>query len=459
MTDNRRIWLIDATSYHKDIDKELLDIKLDYFRIKSHVRNELIGPHIPPTQRTFSMGLLRIATILSQLDYQVEYLHLKDIDIDSKLEKTNILPSIVAFSCVCPTIPICERIALKIKKYSTDIITVVGGAHINVALNTTMQRFGAFDRFSYGYDVEAVSRIINQEIRKKIVSLPYVDYSLLPYKLMEYDLNVFSTLGCPFKCAYCQDGSVPYFENYLDGGLGAIKEELKPRKLIHFFDSTLGYSEKRLLNVCNSLSNLKHDFIFSCDIRAEFINPETVRALENAGFKEIRMGLETVDTAVLKANNRAALPDQVLRKIDIIRSESSIYLTLYTVSGIANYTLDTYEQNINLYQKLLRSRTVDEIKNAQYVPYPRDGIDFKKRGIFIKDENWENYDRQSYPVYETAELTRDQIWQGYLDTARAINSAWLEGWGFKSVDDIKNVSIYPEYIVNSYLERGIKNDD
>ena len=76
-----------------------------------------------------------------------------------------------------------------------------------------------------------------------------------------------------------------------------------------------------------------------------------------------------------------------------------------------------------------------------------------QRGIIVKDDNWENYDRQSYPVYETEELSRQQIWDEYLDTARVINEAWLTGWGFHSIDELKNIESYPEYIVKNYLEK------
>ncbi len=95
---------------------------------------------------------------------------------------------------------------------------------------------------------------------------------------------------------------------------------------------------------------------------------------------------------------------------------------------------------------------MDEIKNAQYVPYPRDGIDFGQRGVIIKDNDWENYDRQSFPVYETAELSRQQIWDEYLDTARVINEAWMKGWQIQSIDAIRDADIYPEYIVENYLQ-------
>lgn len=349
------------------------------------------------------------------------------------------------------------------KDYHENVITAVGGAHINIALQETMHRYIFFDRYVYGYDIDAVSRLINGEAGGNIYEaddvidgssdqMPYVDYSILPYSLNEYDINLFSTLGCPFRCAYCQDGQVPYYENLLDGGISRLRGQLVPKKLIHFFDSTLGYSEHRLLKVCGALSSIHHDYILSCDIRAEFISEKTITALEKAGFKEVRIGLETTDPKVLKRNNREILPEEVMRKIELVRGKSELYLTLYTVSGLPGYTLETYKKNKEMYEYLLKTRIVDEIKNAQYVPYPRDGIDFGQRGVIIKDNDWENYDRQSFPVYETAELSRQQIWDEYLDTARVINEAWMKGWQIQSIDAIRDADIYPEYIVENYLQ-------
>lgn len=448
----KSIWLIDATSYKKDIDHELKEVKKDYFKIKSFVRQQLIGKHVLPTQRTFSTGLLRIATLLKRMGYSVQYFHLEDFLSQTAMEQSAGLPMIVAFSCVCPTIPVCNQLAKKMKDYDGSVITAVGGAHINAALKITQKNYTNFDRYAFGYDKEAVGRLIHDDVDDSIDYLPYVDYSILPYQLNEYDINLFSTLGCPFRCMYCQDGKMPYYEYLLDGGLSMLRKDLPPRKLIHFFDSTLGYSEGRLLQVCQALSAMNHSYILSCDIRAEFITKQTLSALEEAGFKEIRLGLETVDETVLKRNNREILPDAIMKKIHLVREHSKLYLTLYTVSGLPGYTLETYRRNKEIYQYLLETRSVDEIKNAQYVPYPRDDEDFHQRGILIRDINWENYDRQSYPVYETAELSRQQIWDEFIATARVINEAWLNGWGFHSIGELADVDIYPEYIVGSYLE-------
>lgn len=450
------VWLIDATSYKKEIDQELLAVKMDYFKIKSYVRMQRIGHHVLPVQRTFSTGLLRIATLLHRMGYEVKYYHLNDFMEQNIVERAKEVPDIVAFGCVCSTIPLCSLLAENIKSRCAKVITVVGGAHVNVALKKTMEKYPYFDRYSFGYDKEAADRVLHRRISGEIADMPYVDYSILPYSLNEYDMNIFTTLGCPFRCAYCQDGQMPYLEYQLDGGLGAIQGQLKPGKLVHFFDSTLGYCESRLLEVCKVLKGLNHKFVLSCDIRAEFLTEKTVEALVAAGFKEIRIGLETVDHKVLEKNSRKVLPDTVMDKIKLVRENSELYLTLYTVSGLPGFTQETYRRNQEIYQHLLETRSVDEIKNAQYVPYPRDGIDLADKGVIWKDEKWENYDRQSYPVYETKELSRQQIWEGFLGTARTINRAWLKGWGYDSVDELGNGELYPEYIVGSYLKEDAR---
>ncbi|MCI8930908.1 MAG: radical SAM protein [Lachnospiraceae bacterium] len=449
------VWLIDATAYKKEISQELLAIKKDYFKIKAYARKQRIGDHVLPVQRTFSTGLLRIATLLHRIGYDVQYYHLNDFLEQNMAELAKGCPDIAAFGCVCPTVPICGNLAEKIKSRYPAAITVIGGAHVNMALNQTIKKFPCFDRYSFGYDKEAAGRVIGREINREIEDEPYVDYSILPYSLNEYDINIFTTLGCPFRCAYCQDGQMPYLEHRLDGGLGMIQEQLALGKLVHFFDSTLGYCESRLFEVCKALQALKHKFVLSCDIRAEFLTEKTLKALEDAGFREIRVGLEAADSRVLEKNNRKILPDTVMDKIKLVRKNSGLYLTLYTVSGLPGFTLETYRKNQEIYRYLLETRSVDEIKNAQYVPYPRDNMDLTGKGIIWMEDKWENYDRQSYPVYETKELTRQQIWEGFLDTARTINRAWLKGWGLGSVDELGNEELYPEYIVSNYLGKKV----
>ena len=444
------IWLVDATVYKKEINLELLNLKRDYFKIKAHVRKNKIGTHLFPTQRTFSIGLLRIASILKVLNYEVEYFHLEEFQVIMESIDSQNLPALIAFGCVCPTIPICEMYSQKLKSKKRDIITAVGGAHINVAYNITRKRYEGFDRYIQGYDLEAVYHLIGVADVKLPLAMPYVDFSILPYKLNEYDINLFSTLGCPFKCSYCQDNKIPYFENDLDGGLHNIKEIFLGKKLIHFFDSTLGYSYERLMHVCKCLSDIRHGFILSCDMRAEYITKKSVIALEKAGFREVRIGLESADEDVLIKNNRNQSADMIHEKFKLIKEYSNLYLTVYSVSGLPSSTIASINKTYEMFHFLLGDKIVDEIKNAQYVPYPADDTDYTKEGIIIHDYNWENYDRQSFPVYSTVELSREQIWGAFIENAKVINHAWLIGNGFGAIDELGSVDVYPEYVLQSY---------
>lgn len=133
--DEKLIWLVDYTNYYKKIDDSLVKLKRDYFRIKSYKRNKIIGKTAPAKSKVFSMGLLRIATILHQNDVEIKYIHW--YQMESLLSDLTKFPEMVAFSAVCPTVPMCAELGMKIKMYSPTTLVAIGGAQINVGLNQT----------------------------------------------------------------------------------------------------------------------------------------------------------------------------------------------------------------------------------------------------------------------------------------------------------------------------------
>ena len=111
-------------------------------------------------------------------------------------------------------------------------------------------------------------------------------------------------------------------------------------------------------------------------------------------------------------------------------------------------------RTLEYFDYLLTDKLADEIKNALYVPYPIDGVDYLKRGVYITNHDWSCYDRQSYPVFHTDLMSEDDIWSIYVDTARSINKSWLKSCGFASLDEIPETDIqYAEYIETNYLRK------
>lgn len=444
------IWLIDYTHYKKDIDPQLARCKQDYFRIKSYVRARKIGETAPVSSRVFATGLLRLATILARNGYDVRYLHYDMLE--AILERGDSLPEKIAFSAVCPTVPMCARLAERIKELSPNTEILLGGVHVNLNPHLTRERFPIFDKLSVGYELEAAEKIAGHPL----LNIPgaYVDYSLLPFPLREYAINTFTTMGCPFNCAYCADGMAPHFCASKDGQIREMKALLPPRTLVHFFDSVLGFSQEGIHRVCTELKNANHPFLLSCDMRADLLTPELVREMESAGFVEIRLGMESADSDLLKKNQRTLSVDRFLEQVRMIRNTSNLYITLYSITGLPGTHIVSQEKTLEYCDFLFRQQLVDEIKNALYVPYPMSGVNYAHRGITLLTEDWSCYDRQSFPVFCTDLLSAQDLWKLYLHTAESINQSWLSSLGFSSINEVPIIEgYYQEYVEAHYLKK------
>lgn len=147
------IWMVDCTHYPKQIHPALQKAKQDYFRIKSYLRHQKIGPTAPVKTRVFGTGLLRLATILARNGIPVSYMDRPMLE--ARLQSGEEIPEKVAFSCVCPTVPMCGELARQIKALRPDAQVLIGGPHINLAPRETRERYPIFDRLVVGYELDA----------------------------------------------------------------------------------------------------------------------------------------------------------------------------------------------------------------------------------------------------------------------------------------------------------------
>lgn len=440
------IIFVDATTYTKQIDSQLKNLKNKYFKIKNYVKAQHLGDHVIPRGKTYAVGALRLVTLLHRNGYNVSYVHLNDLE--AHLAACEI-PDIIAFSAVCPTVPLCADFVASHKESFPNTEFVIGGAHINVAAELTKQRYPVFDRLIVGYEVEAAEQIVRAPLKR--ICGEYVDFSLLPYDISEYLINTCSTLGCPFSCTYCQDHLIPRKEISSYGFIPYFKENLKERTCIHFFDSVLGGSESRILEVCDAIRKTDHKFLLSCDMRAELVNERTIDALVSAGFVELRLGMESSDEELLSLNNRHLSMNQLTKAINLLRERSDIYVTLYSALGFPGTTEKNAHDTLELFRSMLSERFVDEVKNCIFVPYPFDNERFSPKEVEIIDEDWANYDRQSKPVYNLKTLTSDRIWELFLETTDAINDGWMKGYNLTE-DFLKAQPLYGEYVVENYTK-------
>lgn len=444
--DGAEVWLVDYTTYVSPIDPALMELKLEYLQIKQKHKQDVCGAFPNQGTKTFSTGLLRIATILAANGVRARYVHHEDLEHLMDSNARIHFPPTVAFSATCASVPMCEELRAAIKELSPATRVVIGGPHVNVARLLTKRRYPFFDDYISLFEFEAAAAIVRMPVPIKPVK--YVDYGLLPLPLKNYSINVFTGTGCRFKCAYCQDRAMPRFESSITGQLEDMMGKLPRGSWVHFFDSNLGYHPKRAIRVCEALKKLDHGFRLSCDMRAEMISSYLVKRMEEAGFKEVRIGMEASDAEVLRLNRRGTDPAKVFEAVETVKRHSSMYVALYGAVGLPHSTEESLQATEELYGDLLSSATVDEIKTCVYVPYPRDEHPPSTNGVIVVDENWSHYDRQHFPVFRYRNLSSESIWRHYLGTIQTINGSWIKGLNLKR-DELPHQPHF-EYFLDQY---------
>lgn len=223
LVENRQIWLVDATSYKKTINNDLLPLKKRFYALKAIARKKRIGNHTPPGSQTFSNGLLRIGTILKQNGYYISFFSIEAIKKRLQRVDSHDIPDIVAFGCICPTVPVCAEIARKIKKIKPESFVAIGGAQAFFSPRLINERFPIFDEIIIDSDVIAASKLVGKKLQVSLTGEEdYLDYTILPLPLSYYSLNLSTCHGCRFGCAYCLDKFFPCKEFSLNGNISAL---------------------------------------------------------------------------------------------------------------------------------------------------------------------------------------------------------------------------------------------
>jgi len=148
-------------------------------------------------------------------------------------------------------------------------------------------------------------------------------YDLLEDKGM---LPVFTSKGCPYKCSYCasrflnprflQRDPVVVFEE-----LTYYMREFGTQKFV-FYDDALFYNSKRgikkLLRIINA-SGIKFDFYTPNGLHARFVDEELAYMLRKAGFKDLRLSLETSDSRVQRITGNKVSNKDIKRAILLLK--------------------------------------------------------------------------------------------------------------------------------------------
>lgn len=314
----------------------------------------------------FPLGIPYISASMKKYGYQVFTMNLNHTDdyvektIISLIEKYKI--DVVATGGQSFQYNSIRNILSIVKKYNTNIVTIVGGGIITAAPEVSMK---ALEFADYGVigegeitinelckaiekqlDISKVAGIIyrqgdmfqitdKRDEIKDLDTIPCPDYEgfgldtyvdkIIPTMIASNKRNslfMLTSRSCPFQCTFCfHTTGQTYRQRSLDDvfkELDFLMEKYNP-KFVFFVDELFGSNMVRLKEFCTRIK--KYKINWWSEFRVSDVNLEKLQLLKEAGCTNMSFGLESADNKVLKSMRKSITIEQIEKTLELVYNE------------------------------------------------------------------------------------------------------------------------------------------
>jgi len=371
-------------------------------------------------------GLLTIAAT-AEINHKVR-IYDRNKDPRSIQEALSFGPDVVGVSvmtgpCILDAIQISEAA----KSYDPDVTVVWGGIHptflpaqvlANPNVDYVLKGHAdlsfpmLLDLFESGKRLDSVPGLV-QKIGRRVhenEEMPFIsDLNALPFPawhlvdVKKYfrspygrsrGINVNTSRGCPFNCAYCYNLR---FNRRQYTSLDAPKvieqilylQERYGIDYINFLEDNFTCNRARLRSICNTIISEKIDISWECESRVGYLKNEDYELMKAAGCVAIGFGVESGSPRILRLLRKGITPEQT---VDTFRQLARIGLMAhaYVMVGLPTETIDDFKMTLKLIRRISPRSYTDMM---MYRPYPgTDLYDYCVReGLFSPPANLEGW--------------------------------------------------------------------
>ncbi|SHK02432.1 B12-binding domain-containing radical SAM protein [Paramaledivibacter caminithermalis] len=346
------------------------------------------------------IGILSLATVLKNEDYDVEIIDFNHLFVHGLLEtgcstKENISimgdyilkkqPSIVCFYTMCNSYHNSLILSKYIKDRRKNIKVLFGGPQASLTSEISLKAFPWVDVIGIGEGEKTISKIIqaikeNKELKDipgiayrekgtikcnvepKLIhnldELPYINYSLVPIE--DYNsIAIDAGRGCPFECTYCSTKTFWKRRFRLKSPERLIREikilkEKYHKKKFDMIHDLFTANKGKIIEFCNMLINQKLNIEWSCSARIDTLDDEIVERMKTSGCKKIYLGIETGSQRMQNEIKKNLNLDTLWEKLEILKRHN-IDVTLSFIYGFPNERIDDVRQTLDIIQKGVES--------------------------------------------------------------------------------------------------------
>lgn len=359
-------------------------------------------------------------------------------------------PDLVAFETKTPVVRQHWRIIDRLKEIHPGCRFVLMGDHVTALPSESMQNSKVdyvLTGGDYDFSLLAIARHLRDgeplpagvwyrqdgtikntgsfQLNHDLNQLPFIDRELTKahlygekWKRRQPFFYTMAGRDCPWhKCTFCAwTTTYPTFrtrrpENLLDE-IGFLIEEHNAREI---FDDTGTFPTGGwLTQFCQGMieRGYNNEVLFSCNMRFGYLKPKQVELMKRAGFRKLKMGLESASQATLDRLCKGITVQQIWDDCRLI-SQAGLDIHLTIMVGYPWETRADACRTLEMARELMESGQVEMLQSTVVVPYPgtplyRESVE--NDWLLFAPDDYEKFD-MSRPVLKTPDMEPAEVSQ------------------------------------------------
>jgi radical SAM superfamily enzyme YgiQ (UPF0313 family) len=424
------------------------------------------------------------ATLLKNEDFKVYWLDgiAEKLSYEHFLEHFKAIdPELVVIEVKTPVIKQIWEIINQLKDENPDVKFAVAGDHVTALPRESLERSrtdfvltgGDWDvsllklakhlrdgsPLSKGLwyrDGAELKNTEDLEFIRNLDELPFIDRELTKWWLYFenwYKRKPFTYVMAGRDCWWRKDGGCtfcawtvlyPYFrvrspERHLDE-VGHLIEKYRVREI---FDDTGTFPVgKWLQEFCKGMieRGYNEEVLFSCNFRFDQINRNVCRLMKKAGFRLLKVGLESANQETLNRINKGIKVQQIIDGCKRAK-EADLEIHLTIMVGFPWETRKDTNRTLMLAKRLMEKGLADVLQSTIVIPYPGTKLWYQALELNwfrIDQKEYERYD-MTEPVLKTPDMTPEDV--------------------VKICDEIYKIYLAPKYVLRRFIKSLTSRDD
>lgn len=191
---------------------------------------------------------------------------------------------------------------------------------------------------------------INIEVPEDFGQFPPPDYS--HYRYLEYAVLA-TSIGCPYNCPYCAAPNL--YKKKEDKEVEQVIDEIeflykRGIKRFAFYDDALLINEERFQKLCYGIKKcgMNVKFFTPNGLHSSFISGRVAEAMQEVGFKEPRISLETTDSNLQEKLSLKTTYEEFIVAVEnlYLAGYNKKHIYVYLLAGLPDQSFESVTKSI-----------------------------------------------------------------------------------------------------------------